>query len=193
MVAGNVSVFGAFSLHPKTTEKNKNLSSPLPGSTHRAICLPGVSTAVARMDQGKPVLLIAPDLPLKDLEQTRFGIILGTPSEGEDPSPPREAELTLELYSCGRLFAARPLSLTMRSGFGDAVKELLCGFSTNSAKDKDMGVQRSHSWEPVKMQAQPRQKVERDAAFTRQKAQRASFRAHLREKYNLPKPLQPSP
>ncbi|XP_034262864.1 complexin-3-like isoform X1 [Pantherophis guttatus] len=77
--------------------------------------------------------------------------------------------------------------LTMRSGFGDAVKELLCGFSTDSAKDKDMGVQRSHSWEPVKMQVHPRQKAERDAAFARQKAQRASLRAHLREKYNLPK------
>ncbi|XP_070622544.1 complexin-3-like [Erythrolamprus reginae] len=73
------------------------------------------------------------------------------------------------------------------SGFGDAVKELLCGFSAGSAKDKDIGVQRSLSWEPVKMQTHPRQKAERDAVFARQKTQRASLRAHLREKYNLPK------
>ncbi|XP_026545200.1 complexin-4-like [Notechis scutatus] len=75
----------------------------------------------------------------------------------------------------------------MRSGLGDTVKQLLCGFSADSAKDKDMGVQRSHSWEPVKLQSHPRQKAERDAAFARQKTQRASLRAHLREKYNLPK------
>lgn len=56
------------------------------------------------------------------------------------------------------LFSTRLPSFTMRLGFGDAVKELLCGFSTDSAKDKEMGIQRSHSWEPVKMQAHPRQK-----------------------------------
>ncbi|KAM6434882.1 complexin-3-like [Liasis olivaceus] len=77
----------------------------------------------------------------------------------------------------------------MRSRFGISVQQLLCGVSADAAKDKEMGVRRGHSWEPAETRARPRQKEERDAAFAQQKAQRASLRTHLREKYHLPKNL----
>ncbi|KAK9391093.1 complexin-3-like [Crotalus adamanteus] len=137
------------------------------------------------MDQGKPVFPLVPDLHLKNLSRQDFNHPLGTFRERR-----REKLNYWEIFPFlvpNGLFSTRLLSLTMRSGFGDAVRQLLCGLATDSTKEKDMGVQRSHSWEPVKMKAPPRQKADRDAAFARQKAQRASLRSHLREKYHLPK------
>ncbi|XP_034953850.1 complexin-3-like [Zootoca vivipara] len=79
----------------------------------------------------------------------------------------------------------------VKSAFGVPARQLLCCVSADFPREKDISSQRCH-----KNRAQPparkkpineKQKSKRDAAFAQQKAERASMRAHLRQKYQLPK------
>ncbi|XP_028564793.2 complexin-3-like [Podarcis muralis] len=80
----------------------------------------------------------------------------------------------------------------VKSAFGVPARQLLCCVSADFPREKGISSQRCHS----KNRAQPpalkkpiseKHKSKRDAAFAQQKAERATMRAHLRQKYQLPK------
>ncbi|XP_063002057.1 complexin-3-like [Elgaria multicarinata webbii] len=74
----------------------------------------------------------------------------------------------------------------VKSAFGGPARQLLCCISADFAKEKDSGTPRCLRRDRAPQQVQ-KQQNKRDAVFAQHKAERASMRAHLREKYQLPK------
>uniref|UniRef100_A0A6J0U1A7 Complexin-3-like n=1 Tax=Pogona vitticeps TaxID=103695 RepID=A0A6J0U1A7_9SAUR len=79
-----------------------------------------------------------------------------------------------------------------KSVFGVPANQLLCCVSANLSKEKDPSdrktcLNRSPFLPPPSRQLSQKQKDKRDAGLARRKAERASMRAQLREKYQLPK------
>ncbi|XP_042294858.1 complexin-3-like isoform X2 [Sceloporus undulatus] len=74
----------------------------------------------------------------------------------------------------------------VKSAFAAPAKQLMCCISADFPKEKDPGTPRYFSRDR-KPQMSQKQQNKREAAFVQRKAERASMRAHLREKYHLPK------
>ncbi|KAJ7307355.1 hypothetical protein JRQ81_009367 [Phrynocephalus forsythii] len=78
-----------------------------------------------------------------------------------------------------------------KSVFGVPAKQLLCCVSPDFPKENNPRLPKSLHRSPFPplppKQPSQKQKDKRDAAFARRKAERASMRAQLREKYQLPK------
>ncbi|XP_077178555.1 complexin-3-like [Paroedura picta] len=74
---------------------------------------------------------------------------------------------------------------------GAPARQLLCCISADFPRDKESRASRCPSQDRGQQRPQwvtsPKQKNKRDATFTQRKAERAAMRAHLREKYQLPK------
>ncbi|XP_033030052.1 complexin-3-like [Lacerta agilis] len=81
----------------------------------------------------------------------------------------------------------------VKSAFGVPARQLLCCVSADFPREKDISSPRCHSKNRAqqhparKKPVNEKQKSKRDAAFAQQKAERATMRAHLRQKYQLPK------
>ncbi|XP_066466261.1 complexin-4-like [Tiliqua scincoides] len=75
---------------------------------------------------------------------------------------------------------------TAKSIFGAPARQLLCCISADFPKEKEISIPRCPN-QGRGQQPSQKQTSKRDLAFVRQKAERAAMRAHLREKYQLPK------
>nr|XP_056708425.1 complexin-3-like [Euleptes europaea] len=72
---------------------------------------------------------------------------------------------------------------------GAPARQLLCCISADFPRDKDSSIRPSKDRGQQRPQwtNSPKQKSKREEVFTQKKAERAAMRAHLREKYQLPK------
>ncbi|XP_048366588.1 complexin-3-like [Sphaerodactylus townsendi] len=76
---------------------------------------------------------------------------------------------------------------TTKSACGVPARQLLCCISGDFPREKDSSVPQCPSKNPPQWNFSPKQKSNRDAVFVQKKAERAAMRAHLREKYQLPR------
>ncbi|XP_060614120.1 complexin-3-like [Anolis sagrei] len=70
--------------------------------------------------------------------------------------------------------------------FGAPAKQLLCCISKDVPRERETDAPKYFSCNRT-FQGSQKQQTKRESAFAQRKAERASMRAHLREKYQLPK------
>ncbi|XP_044304636.1 uncharacterized protein LOC123032640 [Varanus komodoensis] len=122
---------------------------------------------------------IAPDPILKSLSWPSVLTILRRHPKRDDPWR-RETGISEVLT------APFQMGSTVKPRFGGPGRQLLCCVSADFPKEQDSGAPRCLHRGKAPEQAQ-KQRSKRDAAFAQRKAERASMRAQLREKYQLPK------